>query len=124
MSTPFAVFLVARTKGGYAATTRAADRGETGRIGLPGGKVDDGEIAIDALRRESAEEGWLLSSDAVLRLIHEQDVEGRPVAWYELARGRVRDGMTNGELEALINKRPEKYSRFKGFRGKLKKEAS
>lgn len=88
--TPFAVFLVAKTKGGYAATTRAADRGEAGLIGLPGGKVDAGETAIDAVRRESAEEGWLISADADMEIIHTAEVEGRVVVWIELKYGSVR----------------------------------
>ena len=32
---PFAVFVLAKTDDGYAATTRAADRNEQGKIGLP-----------------------------------------------------------------------------------------
>lgn len=35
---PFAVFAVVPVKGGLAATTRAKDRGEEGKIGLPGVK--------------------------------------------------------------------------------------
>ena len=46
---PFAVFVLAPTDGGYAVTTRATDRGEGGRIGLPGGKVDPGEDPVDAM---------------------------------------------------------------------------
>jgi len=76
----FAVFAVADADGGIAATTRAADRGEAGRIGLPGGKVDPGETAEQAVRRESAEEGWLMHGQPIL--IHAADVEGRPVAWF------------------------------------------
>lgn len=41
-----------------AATTRASDRGEAGKIGLPGGKVDPGETLVQAVIRESHEEGW------------------------------------------------------------------
>ena len=82
MDTPFAVFVLAPSGAGtVAATTRAADRGEAGRIGLPGGKVDAGEDPRVAALRESAEEGWLVSglgeSPAHVAL-----VEGRPVWWY------------------------------------------
>ena len=41
---PFAVFAIIEVEPGkYAATTRAKDRGEEDKIGLPGGKVDPGE---------------------------------------------------------------------------------
>ncbi|MBC8436969.1 NUDIX hydrolase [bacterium] len=58
--TPFAAFILAPASTNpmeYAATTRAADRGESGKIGLPGGKVDPRESGEDAVRRESMEEG-------------------------------------------------------------------
>lgn len=93
MTTPFAAFLVARYKSGYAATTRAADRGEEGRIGLPGGKLDPEETASQAVVRESAEEGWLISKGSSLSLIHEQLVDGRLVQWFEL-KGSVRIART------------------------------
>lgn len=93
---PFAVFLVARYKSGYAATTRAADRGEEGRIGLPGGKLDPDETAEQAVIRESAEEGWMISKGATLHLIHEQLVDGKLVQWFEL-KGSVRIARTYKE---------------------------
>lgn len=96
MTTPFAAFLVARYKSGYAATTRASDRGEEGRIGLPGGKLDPDETAEQAVIRESAEEGWLISKGSTLSLIHEQLVEGRIVQWFEL-QGSVRIARTYKE---------------------------
>jgi len=77
----YAVFCIAPVGSGYAATTRAADRGEQGKIGLPGGKVDLGEDAVSALYRECEEEGWSvkgISSEPV----HTAEVEGKPVAWY------------------------------------------
>jgi hypothetical protein len=79
---PFAVFVVAPVDGGgYAATTRAADRGETGRIGLPGGKVDPGEAPVDALVRECAEEGWTIAG-VESEPAHMAEVDGKPVWWY------------------------------------------
>lgn len=78
----FAVFVVIELKPGVvAATTRAADRGEAGKIGLPGGKVDAGETPREALIRESREEGWLISN------VDEEPffitmVNGKPVAWF------------------------------------------
>lgn len=79
---PFAVFAVVEvSEGFYAATTRAADRGEDGRIGLPGGKVDLGESPVQALVRECAEEGWMIS-DVHDVPCHAQDVDGKPVLWF------------------------------------------
>ena len=99
---PKSAFLAARCLDGrWAATTRPADRGQAGRIGLPGGKVEAGEHPAAAALREAAEEGWrilrhvpdpqgrldhpgrwvpIAPSDLIP--IHEQLVEGRPVVWY------------------------------------------
>jgi ADP-ribose pyrophosphatase YjhB (NUDIX family) len=79
---PFAVFAVAPLSNGYfAATTRAADRGESGKIGLPGGKVDPGENPVQALIREAREEGWELL-EVNPTPIHAQDVDGKHVQWF------------------------------------------
>ena len=84
-----AVFIFARTQNGlWAATTRAADRGESGRIGLPGGKVDPGETLIDAAIRKAGEEGWRIASSVALVLVHTGTIEGRPVYWF-FAQGGV-----------------------------------
>ena len=77
---PFAVFAIVKVPGGYAATTRAKDRGEEGKIGLPGGKVDPGEKGEEAVIRESGEEGWEISK--VTGIAASRMVEGRPVVWY------------------------------------------
>ena len=78
---PFAVFILAPFKNGYAATTRPVDRGEGGQIGLPGGKVELNENPIDAAKRESMEEGW--SIDIVDKTpFHTQLVDGNVVWWY------------------------------------------
>jgi 8-oxo-dGTP pyrophosphatase MutT (NUDIX family) len=80
-STCFAVFVIAPTGGGlYAGTTRAKDRGEGGRIGLPGGKVDLGEGPEEAAIREAAEEGWEVMGP--LEVVHTGLVDGRLVYWY------------------------------------------
>jgi hypothetical protein len=82
VSSPFAVFAVAPFgEGYYAATTRAADRGESGKIGLPGGKVDSGESPVQALIREAREEGWDISGVNPTP-IHAQDVDGKHVQWF------------------------------------------
>lgn len=73
---PYAVFVVARTTDGIAATTR-----EDGRIGLPGGVVEHGEIPIDAAKREAYEEGWSLGGIDP-EPIHKDYVDGRMVWWY------------------------------------------
>ena len=80
--TPFAVFVIAPTAAGaIAATTRAADRGEAGRIGLPGGKLDPGETPVDALIRECAEEGWAIHGVSP-NPVHRDTVDGREVWWF------------------------------------------
>jgi ADP-ribose pyrophosphatase YjhB (NUDIX family) len=82
MTSPFAVFAVALLPcGAVAATSRAADRGEAGKIGLPGGKVDPGESPREALLREASEEGWLLSGVEETPF-HVATVEGKTVAWF------------------------------------------
>jgi hypothetical protein len=53
---PFAVFVLVPVDGGYAATTRA-----NGRMGLPGGQVEPGETAFDAVYREAEAEFWMLT---------------------------------------------------------------
>jgi 8-oxo-dGTP pyrophosphatase MutT (NUDIX family) len=84
---PFAVFAIIKfndTPNSYAGTTRPADRGESGRIGLPGGKVDDGETPQEALQRECNEEGWLIKdiNDIGHTPFHTAYVEGKLVHWY------------------------------------------
>ncbi len=104
MSLPFAVFAVAFRGDGtteVAGTTRAADRGEHGRIGLPGGKVDPGESPVEALVRECAEEGWALSgvSDTP---VHVAEVDGRLVHWYSVwAAGRLSEFKEQGRIQPL-----------------------
>jgi len=78
---PFAVFVVAPYQDGYAATTRAKDRGESGRIGLPGGKIDPGENPVEAAVRESEEEGWQVLNINPIP-IHKAIVEGKMVWWF------------------------------------------
>ena len=85
----FAVFVVASAGNGWAATTRAADRGEAGRIGLPGGKVDAGETAVQAAIREAAEEGWLVAIPADAKPAHTAVVDGKMVAWFRATEEAV-----------------------------------
>lgn len=77
-----AAFVFALTEDGkVAATTRAADRGEAGKIGLPGGKIDSGETALAAAIREAAEEGWDVDPTS-LDILHVQYVDCQPVIWF------------------------------------------
>jgi hypothetical protein len=77
-----AVFVIVKTSDNkFAATTRAADRGEEGKIGLPGGKVDPGETLRDAAIRESAEEGWNVM-DLSSNPIYCATVDDFEVSWF------------------------------------------
>ena len=61
----------------FAATTRDDGR----KVGLPGGKVNDGEAPRDAAIREAAEEGWEVSG-VFPRPYKIAPVDGKLVAWY------------------------------------------
>ena len=79
---PFAAFVVAPTPDGrIALTTRAADRGEAGKKGLPGGKVGVNEAPHEAAAREAREEGWAVTGIEKTPFFKTM-VEGRPVWWY------------------------------------------
>lgn len=80
MSTAYAAFLLAPVSGypGYIATVTRWD----GTLGLPGGKVELGELPFEAAIRETFEEGWVIPGGAVLSLICEREVEGKRIAWY------------------------------------------
>ena len=80
-NSPFAVFVLSKTKNNLiAATTRAKDTGESGKIGLPGGKVDPNEDPKDAAKREAYEEGWDIE---IGELIHTYIVDGKTIWWYK-----------------------------------------
>lgn len=78
---PFASFIVTPCGSGFAATTRAADRGEAGKVGLPGGKIDKGEDALQGAIREANEEGFAVFGVSTTP-IHEAIVEGKLVLWF------------------------------------------
>jgi 8-oxo-dGTP pyrophosphatase MutT (NUDIX family) len=81
MSHPiYAVFGVAyfRRSGMVCATTRT-----DGSIGLPGGKIDPGEDAFTALRREAFEEGWKLTVSRII--LRDAMVDGHRVLWIKCA---------------------------------------
>jgi 8-oxo-dGTP pyrophosphatase MutT (NUDIX family) len=82
--TIFAAFLVCKDiHGNMCATTRAADRGESGQIGLAGGKLDAGESGAEAALREAGEEGWYCPAQAEdLILIHTAIFDGKVIHWY------------------------------------------
>lgn len=75
MSTIFASFVIVRKANGFAATTRP-----DGRIGLPGGKLEEWEDAKSAAIRESEEEGWKITGH--LSFHHTAMVDGKTVAWF------------------------------------------
>jgi predicted NUDIX family NTP pyrophosphohydrolase len=77
----FAVFAVARIHGLICATTRP-----DGSIGLPGGKVDEGESPERAACREAREEGWNL---CIGKEIHRDTVDGKLIVWFAAKVRRV-----------------------------------
>lgn len=81
---PFAVFVLVPVDGGYAATTRA-----NGRMGLPGGQVEPGETAFDAVYREAEEEGWDIAG-VDPHTIQEKPVDGRMVWWFKADAAKMR----------------------------------
>ena len=98
----FASFIVAPASTGVAATTRAADRGEAGKIGLPGGKIDEGEAARDAAIREAAEEGWSVSGVS-LYPIHTAMVEGEKVLWFSATKATpLNDYKEKGRISPVV----------------------
>ena len=121
-----AAFIVARVGVAaqlrYAATTRAADRGEAGRIGLPGGKVEPGESPAEAARREALEDGWRIEGDLVL--VHLADVEGRLVQWFAPAdpdarAWRIWDHAEAGRVEPITATRSQLLVSGYGIRAAL-----
>ena len=78
MNQIFAVFGVYFNGKQFAVTTRPS-----GGIGFPGGKVDNGEMAFNAMIRESGEEGFLVTS-ADSNPYYTAIVDGKLVAWYKI----------------------------------------
>lgn len=65
-----AALVVAPYKGGWISSTRPIDKRKfAGEFGLVGGKLDPGETAIQAAKREAKEEGWRVEG-VVARPIH------------------------------------------------------
>ena len=87
---PHAAFVLAPHEGGFAATTRAADKGEEGKIGLPGGKLDPNESPRDAAIREAAVAGGDVSAVADSPF-HTQLVDDSLGLWYEAAAAKQRE---------------------------------
>lgn len=101
----FAVFAVYQPIHGLVgATTRAADRGEAGRIGLPGGKVDPGESPIDALVRECREEGWTIEESSIVHPpIKDAMVDGHRIQWFRVNSAcRISGHKEEGRVEPII----------------------
>jgi hypothetical protein len=100
---PFAVFVLSPVHGsGYAATTRSADTGEFGKIGLPGGKLDAGENPVDAAYRESKEEGWQMFNINP-NPIQKKYVDGKEVWWYKAISAKMlSDFKEKGRIKPII----------------------
>lgn len=88
INVPFAVFVLAPVGNGYAATTRPADRGESGKMGLPGGKIDPNENVIDAAYREANEEGWqIINIDPIP--IQKRVIDGKLILYYKAESAKI-----------------------------------
>lgn len=96
---PFAVFVLVPLEIGYAATTRAKDTGEEGKIGLPGGKVDENENPIQGVYREAKEEGWEVF-DINPNPIQKKLVEGKMIWWYSAKYAKM---LTNYKEKGRIS---------------------
>ena len=105
---PFAVFVVAQTPdGAYAATTRPADRGEAGRIGLPGGKVDPGEDPVEAAYREAREEGWEIDSIDP-KPFQDEVYNGKLILWFKGHKAKMlRNYKEQGRIEPVAVSREQ-----------------
>jgi hypothetical protein len=100
---PFASFVVVQCKGGYAATTRAADKGEQGKIGLAGGKIDKGETSRQAVVREASEEGWDVSGVS-LSPVHTAIVDGQLVHWFSAKSAVIKtDFKEKGRIQPIVS---------------------
>lgn len=76
--TVFAAFAVVRVGGLLWATTR--DGVDSGKVALPGGKLDSGETPEEAVLRECREEGLALQGSPAL--LREQVLDGYRIRWY------------------------------------------
>jgi hypothetical protein len=78
----FASFVVIKLPNGkVAGTTRPYEKSENKKIGLPGGKVEKSESPIDAVKRESEEEGWKVSK--IGKIIASKMVSGKSIVYFE-----------------------------------------
>lgn len=107
----FASFIVCPVANGkIAATTRPLDKGEGMKIGLPGGKLEDGETSAQAAMRESYEEGWHISLVAKEPFFIYDIENGLTIAWHlgqfasqlEIYKERHRISPVEATLEQVI----------------------
>lgn len=92
----FATFIISPSKDGIAAITRVE-----GGIGLPGGKIEKGENPIEAVKRESREEGWEITGPFIK--IVDQFFEGRLIRWYGTTSEskRLKNFKEKGKIEPI-----------------------
>lgn len=81
-STSFAVMLLVNEKSEVLLFLRKGDVFGSGLYGLPGGKVEDGETAINGAHREVLEEVGVVVDDS--RLVHVVDRQGTETQFYLL----------------------------------------
>ena len=99
----FASFILAFNGYSICSTTRAKDHGEMGQIGLPGGKLDPGESAHAAAKREAKEEGWnipFVDSNP----FYEQIVEGELIQWfYGINASPLEEYKEKGRIKPILS---------------------
>jgi hypothetical protein len=88
MANPWAAFAMSNLEdGSWAGTTRD----NLGTIGLPGGKLDPGESARDAVIREAMEEGWDIDGVEDDPFMSLRIGDDKVVSWFRAQQAKERE---------------------------------